>query len=157
MALNLQQGTLADIDFLIETRLEVLRAVFDISPDQDMSKLAETNRDYYTKSIPSGEHLACLAFEGDKFAGSGGICFYNIMPSLDNTNGKCGYIMNMHTRPNFRRKGVASAIICWLLDHAKQRNVTEITLEATPTGKLVYEKLGFVPLENNMLYFNKHA
>lgn len=144
------EAMLKDIDFLVEMRMEVLREVFSIPSEQDMSELEERNRLYYTHAIPTGDHIACLAFEDGVLAGCGGICFYQEMPSPDNPSGLCGYLMNVYTRPSFRKTGVGEYVVNWLIDKAKERGATKISLETTPTARHLYEKIGFVPMLNDM-------
>lgn len=39
--------------------------------------------------------------------GTGGISFYQVMPTYHNISGKKAYIMNVYTQPDYRRKGIA--------------------------------------------------
>jgi len=150
MAVTIRCASLDDLDFLVETRLEVLRDVFSIPPGQDVTDLEKANREYYTRAISGGEHIACFAFEDGVFAGCGGICFSKEMPSPDNPTGNCGYLMNIYTRPAFRRKGVGNDIVRWLVGQAHQRRIIKISLEASSKGRALYEKLGFVSMKNQM-------
>ena len=51
--------------------------------------------------------------------------------------------MNMYTKPEWRKKGIGTAILKKLLEEAKNRDITAVKLYATPMGKLLYEKHGF--------------
>jgi len=51
--------------------------------------------------------------------------------------------MNVYTRENFRRRGIGEQMVKFLIDEAKERGVTEISLDATDEGRFLYEKLGF--------------
>ena len=62
--------------------------------------------------------------------------------------------MNMYTKPKYRRKGIATKTLDLLVKDAKQRGITAILLEATAMGKLLYEKYGFVKMENEMELLN---
>ena len=59
--------------------------------------------------------------------------------------------MNMYTRPEYRRQGIARRMLDILISDAKSRGIRFITLEATQMGKPLYEKAGFVPLKNEMI------
>lgn len=84
-----------------------------------------------------------------------GVSFYKVMPTYSNPQGKNAYIMNMYTRPAYRRKGIASKLLDLLIREAINRGIKKISLEATEMGKLVYRRYGFVPMENEMEY-QKH-
>jgi predicted N-acetyltransferase YhbS len=46
--------------------------------------------------------------------------------------------------PDYRRRGIALALMQAACDHLQRCGVTTIKLDATPDGRLVYQKLGFV-------------
>ncbi len=58
--------------------------------------------------------------------------------------------MNMYTNPLYRRKGIAYKTLKLLVADAKERGVTAISLEATDMGKPLYEKFGFVKMNDKM-------
>ena len=105
---------------------------------------------YYIKAIPEETHTAFLVFDDDCFAGSGGISYYQVMPTFHNPSGNKAYIMNMYTRPEFRRKGIAYRMLDLLVGDAKAKGVSFITLEATAMGRPLYEKYGFILMNNEM-------
>ena len=58
--------------------------------------------------------------------------------------------MNMYTAPDYRRKGIAFKTLDLLIQDAKERGVTAISLEATDMGRPLYEKYGFVKMNDEM-------
>ena len=72
------------------------------------------------------------------------------MPSPDNPTGKCAYLMNIYTKPQFRKQGVGEAIIKWLVEQAIKRGISKIYLETSESGKRLYTKFGFVPMQDMM-------
>lgn len=47
--------------------------------------------------------------------------------------------------PDHRRRGIATALLGAALEHLRRRGVSTIKLDATPDGRPVYERFGFVP------------
>jgi GNAT superfamily N-acetyltransferase len=47
--------------------------------------------------------------------------------------------------PAYRRRGVATALTGAALGHLRRRGVSTVKLDATPAGRVLYERLGFVP------------
>lgn len=139
-----------DLELLVRTRIEVLRAANGLDGFVDMSEVEERSRAYYREALESGEHVAYLVFDGGELAGAGGISFYRLLPTCHNPTGENGYIMNMYTRPAFRRRGVAYQTLDLLVSAARERGVSRITLEATRMGRPLYEKYGFVGLKDEM-------
>lgn len=150
MEIQIRQATLQDLDLLIQWRMEVLREVFSLAPVLPTSGLEEENRRYYQRELPRGGHIACFAYRGEAIVGCGGICLYHEMPSPDNPNGKCAYLMNIYARPQFRRQGVGDAIVRWLIDQAEERGITKIYLETSESGRPLYRELGFTEMPDMM-------
>ena len=151
MDLNYRKATVEDISLLTKTRIEVLRAANGLSDDTDMTEVERQSYAYYRKALRDGTHTAFLAFDGDRFAGAGGISYYQVMPTYHNPSGNKAYIMNMYTRPEYRRQGIARRILDILISDAKARGISFITLEATSMGRPLYEAAGFVSMTNEMI------
>ena len=150
MNLTYKRATLEDIDVLTETRIEALRAANKLPDDTDMSEVKKQSYDYYKKALRDGTHIAYLIFEGERFAGAGGVSFFQIMPTYYNPSEKKAYIMNMYTHPDYRRRGIAYKTLDLLVKDAKSMGITNISLEATDMGRPLYEKYGFVKRNHEM-------
>lgn len=59
--------------------------------------------------------------------------------------------MNVYTAPDYRAQGIARRMVEWLIEEAKCRGVTEISLDATVSGRHLYRKLGFRDSEECMV------
>lgn len=140
----LRRATSDDLQTLLALREEVLVAVFGLAGDYDFAALDTHN--YFT----SGDYAILLAMEGERIAGCGAICFYRVMPSPDSPSGLCATIMNMYTRPEYRRRGIASQIVGELVELARERRATRLTLETTALGKHIYQRHGFAPNAEEM-------
>ena len=99
MEIQIRQATIQDLNVLMQWRMEVLHEVFSIPSERSVTELESENRRYYQTELPQGGHIACFAYVGEEIVGCGGICLYHEMPSPDNLNGKCAYLMNIYTRP----------------------------------------------------------
>ena len=150
MALTYKKATLEDIDILTETRIIVLRAANQLAEDVDMSTVKEQSYEYYKRALSMDSHVAYLVLDGDEFVGAGGISFFEVMPTYHNPTGKKAYIMNMYTKPEYRRQGIAFHTLDLLVEEAKARGIKAILLEATKMGRVLYEKYGFVKMNDEM-------
>ena len=90
-------------------------------------------------------------FDDEMFVGAGGISYFKVMPTYHNKTGNKAYIMNMYTHPDYRRRGIASAVLDLLVKEALTRGVEHISLEATSMGRPLYTKFGFVPMKDEMI------
>jgi len=143
MALSYKKATLTDLEILTETRIEVLRAANRLSDDVDMSEVKKQSLEYYQNALRNNTHLAYLIFDEEIFVGTGGISYFQVMPTYHNPTGKKAYIMNMYTNPGYRRQGIAFKTLDLLVTDAREKGITAISLEATDMGRPLYEKYGF--------------
>ena len=150
MELDYRKATTDDLDILTKTRIEVLRAANGLDDNTNMSRVEKETRAYYENALANGSHTAYLVFDGDVFIGAGGISYYTVMPTFHNPTGRKAYIMNMYTRPDYRRMGIAAKTLDLLIQDAKKRNITFISLEATDMGRKLYERYGFVSMTSEM-------
>ena len=150
MELIYKIASIEDLEVLVKTRIEVLRAANKLDDSVDMSVVEAESRTYYKKALADGSHTAILVFDGDKFAGAGGVSYYSVMPTYHNPSGRKVYIMNMYTKPEYRRRGIAFKTLDLLVSDAKNKGIAAISLEATNMGRPLYEKYGFVKMEDEM-------
>jgi GNAT superfamily N-acetyltransferase len=150
MNLTYKKAKIEDIDILTETRIQVLRAANQLSNEVDLSEVRKQSYHYYQKALCDGTHVAYLIFDEHRFAGAGGVSFFQVMPTYHNPSGKKAYIMNMYTSPEYRRKGIAYKTLDLLVEEAKSNGITSISLEATALGRPLYEKYGFINMNNEM-------
>lgn len=150
MDLIYKRATLEDINTLVETRIEVLRAANKLCADTDMGEVERQSYLYYQKALSDGSHIAYLVFDESGCIGTGGVSFFKVMPTYHNPSGKKAYIMNMYTNPKYRRKGIAYKTLDMLIKEIKSKGISSISLEATDMGRPLYEKYGFVKMNSEM-------
>lgn len=139
-----------DIESLVATRIEVLKAANKLRSDTEMKTVEEESEKYFRSGFESGSFEAYFVKDGDKIVGTGGVSFYQVMPTYHNSTGKKAYIMNMYTHPDYRRRGIACRVLDLLVEEIKKRGITVISLEATEMGRSLYEKYGFTAMPNEM-------
>ena len=149
-SLTIKKAGLPDLDILTQVRVRVLRAANRLDETVDMSLVEQESRRYYEKSLQDGSHAAYLVYDQDQVVGAGGVSFYQVMPTFHNPSGMKAYIMNMYTDPQYRRRGIAVRTLDLLVKECRERGVDFISLEATDMGRPLYEKYGFVKMEDEM-------
>ena len=145
-----KRATMEDIDELVRTRIIVLRAANKLPDDEDMFVVEKESYAYYRRALETGEHIAYLVYDNGAFVGAGGVSFYQVMPTYHNPTGKKAYIMNMYTASEYRRQGIAFHTLDLLVKDARKQGISQITLEATEMGRPLYERYGFVKMEDEM-------
>ena len=145
-----KRATMEDIDELVRTRIIVLRAANKLPDDEDMFVVEKESYAYYRRALETGEHIAYLVYDNGAFVGAGGVSFYQVMPTYHNPTGKKAYIMNMYAAPEYRRQGIAIHTLDLLVKDVRKQGVLQIALETTEMGRPLYEKYGFLKIEDEM-------
>lgn len=137
-----------DIELLMKIRLEMLRVVNDLS---DEYRYDEQFVAYSRKYFEEGDQTTVIALDGDEVIGCASMSYIWIMPTFSHPSGKRAHLMNVYTRENHRRQGISKHMVSMLIDEAKEKGATEISLDATDMGRPLYESLGFVASESCMV------
>lgn len=147
--MNVTIKEIKNLNTLLKWRGEVVENVFGVTATPE---LMDANRRYYSEHINNGTHIAFEAVAEDSPAGCGAICLTEELPSPDNPSGRCAYLMNIYVREEFRSRGVAHAIVRWLVDKARQLGCDKIYLETTDMAQSLYKSIGFNDLPGIMKY-----
>jgi ribosomal protein S18 acetylase RimI-like enzyme len=106
---------------------------------------------WITDRIAREEYLGWLAVTADGFAASGaGLWVREFPPGPRDMCGRRGYIFNVYTYPDFRRRGLARTLVCRALDWCRDSGINSVTLHASHDGQPIYEAIGF-KMNNEMI------
>lgn len=142
-------ATEEDMELLIQSRLEMLREVNGLPGEYEFSEeLIAHSRAYFG----GGNQTTVLALDKDRrVVGCATLCYIEMMPTFSHPTGKRAHLMNVYTKPEYRRQGTAQHMLRLLIREARERGVTEISLDATPSGRPLYKKCGFAESEECMV------
>lgn len=148
---TIRRATVEDIDLLVELREAMWQEGALEMDTADAGEALANARVYFEQKVPSGDYVCFLAEAEGRVVGVGGIFLFRHPPRPRSPRGVEGYILNMLTLREWRRKGVASAIMRELLGCAREAGAALVGLRASDDGRRVYEKFGFAPDPNYML------
>lgn len=137
------KATANDISTLVEHR--ILFAI-ELSNNRDEILIQACRKqltEYFEKATSDNSCISFIAKCEGEVAGIGSVHLREMPGNFKNPSGKWGYIMNMYTVPQHRRKGVCRGILNALVDEASQYGITGFELHATKEGELVYKQEGF--------------
>ena len=131
-----------DINALTEMRLEYLSE--DNSPlsGQEADSIRKALPGYFTVHLGRDLFAYVVREDGDIVS-----CAFLLVvekpmsPSFP--NGKTGTVLNVYTRPEYRRKGCAGAVMRKLTSDAKEMDLSVVELKATQAGIPLYRSVGF--------------
>ena len=149
--MEIRVATKNDIDFLISVRLEMLKVVNNLPEDYEFSdKVIKESRDYFC----NGDHINVIAVDDDMVIGCASMCFFRIMPTFSHPTGKRAHLMNVYTRCEYRRQGIARKMVELLIEKTWEKGATGISLDATALGRPLYESIGFTNSTECMVLTN---
>ncbi|MBN2352909.1 MAG: GNAT family N-acetyltransferase [Spirochaetales bacterium] len=141
----------ADIPVLAEYRFAMFSEMY---PEKDLSGVREefikAAVGYYREKLGTDGEVSLVAKCGGETIASGTIMFQLRPPGVNRLRNLFGYILNMYVRPEWRRKGAATAVMQALHDEARKRGAVRVGLHASSAGAAVYAGLGYVNKESYM-------
>jgi len=138
--MKLIKATSEHIELLMAIRLEMLKVVNHLPADYAYDPAFVAN---IRKNFLEGDQTDVLCLDNGEPVACATLCYLSMMPTFSHPTGKRSHLMNVYVRKEFRRQGLAKQMLTMLIDEAKARGVTEISLDATEAGRPLYENLGF--------------
>ena len=149
-ALTPRRAGLDDVEALVRLRLALLREIGELQPGDDEPALAEAIRRYLAGALPGEACAGWVVTDGARIVAGGLLVFFYRPPSARNPAGVEAYVLSMYTEPAWRSRGLATAILRAMLGFAREGAARRIWLHATPEGRPVYERAGFVAGASDM-------
>ena len=136
-------ATHADLDKLVQGRLDFIAALGTPAPVEDLDKIRESIRYFYQTRL--GQDIHCYLVEEDgNVAAIGFLQAHVVAYHPGCPTQRFGRITNMLCYPEYRLRGFARQTMNALIGLAKEMDFDYITLDASKMGRHLYESLGFV-------------
>jgi GNAT superfamily N-acetyltransferase len=122
------------------------------SDDAGVQALRRSSETAFAAALGDGSLRAWLAFDGERPVGTASLMFLPSLPRLGVEVVCDGRVRNVYVEPTHRRRGIALALMRVVLDEAASANVDRLTLGTSTLGRSLYERLGFVQKEDELIY-----
>ena len=141
---SIRRAAPSDLPAIIEFRLAMLDDVFgaEYGPVADPAAMRRDNESWLTEHF-GRDFSAWIAEIDGRPVASAGLLWFSHPPGPANPLGREAYILNVYTRPEARRLGLARALMERLIEEARASGVRRIWLRASPAGRPLYEDMGF--------------
>jgi ribosomal protein S18 acetylase RimI-like enzyme len=149
---SIRQATVSDIPSIARHRAAMFRDMGKLAAARE-APLEQATAAYLGDAMPRGDYLAWVAEDESApplVIGGAGVQLRPILPRPRDSEGDLelgpeAIVLNVYVQPAWRRRGVAAALMRALLDDLAARGIRRVVLHASPDGRGLYEKLGFVP------------
>lgn len=155
--MEIRKAAIHDCDQLTQLRIDMRNEREHPCSGDFQNTFYHSTFQYFTENIESGNFIAYIAVEKDEIIATSGLCFCFAPPTYKVPDGKIAYIMNMYTKPAYRKRGIAAKLLDCIVQEAICRDCTEILLNASDMGKPIYQKYGFTEVENEMVYYAEQS
>lgn len=137
-----EKATIQDINVLTDLRIAYLQEDLGTITDEDMNSIRTMLPVYYEKNL--NENLMVYVVRKDEDIISCAFLLIVEKPmSPSFITGKTGIVLNVYTKPEYRKKGYAKKLMTMLLEDATVQGVSVIELKATEDGYSLYKSVGF--------------
>ncbi len=143
MIISYKKATVEDITTLVENRILFALELSGEQNDRAIQSLRIQMIHYFTKATKDNTCISVISKCDDVVSGIGSVHLREMPGNFKNPCGKWGYIMNMYTIPEFRRKGICKGILNLLVEEGRKIGISAFELHATKEGEPVYQKNGF--------------
>lgn len=140
---TLRAAKVEDAEVLVAHRRAMF---FDIGyQDRDsLDGMASRFREWVRPRLESGEYRAWLAVTPEGAAAAGAAIWLMDWPPMPFAVGSPrGNILNVYTRPESRRQGLARRLMETVLEWCRANHVEIVILHTSDEGRALYESLGF--------------
>lgn len=139
-------------DEFCRLRIELFKELGEIDENAGISELEAATKRYYQSHI-NKDLFSWGIFQGGELVSVGSLCLFNRIPYGGNLNGAEGYVLNIYTSPQFRKRGFANRILNKIAEYAGENNIKRLFMNSSEQGKNLYSRLGFTEKGNEMELF----
>jgi GNAT superfamily N-acetyltransferase len=148
---SIRPATPDDIAALSRLRIELFQELGELQDSAAAAGLRALTEHAYSDGLAKKTCLAWLAEAPDATAvGTATFQLFPKLPSPANPMPIEGYLLGVFVVPEWRRRGIASALVAGVIQSARHRGIHRIRLHTTPAGRRTYQRAGFEARLNEM-------
>lgn len=142
MSIILTNGTKEDIPELVRLRLAYIDDDFGTVSGEVRMHLEAQLYDFFQRKLETG-CIAFIAKDGDRTVSSALLIIEEKPANPSFIHGMTGNVLSVYTEPDYRHRGLCTALMENLIAYAKEHGIDKLNLSATEDGCPIYKKLGF--------------
>jgi Acetyltransferases len=132
-----------EVELLTNYRLAYLTELQGEQTDEYQQKLRDDLNAYFRQALAEDRFFAYLAELKGEILSFGAMVIKKIPGDFNQSSYLEGDILNMFTIPVARRNGISAMILQQLINEARNRGISKISLHTSKDGEKLYRKYGF--------------
>ena len=151
--IRIRAATAVDIPHIVHHRKQMF-ADMGRGRVEERDRMAITTAAYLREAMPAGRYHGWLAETADGAIVAGaGVVIAAWPGSPEDQSPRRGWILNVYTEPEFRRRGIARRLMDTLIEWCRAEGFGSVALHASDSGRALYEQVGFRPTNEMRLTF----
>lgn len=138
----IRKAGINDIDELIKIRIAYLKEDYGNISLEQIDQLKRQLKEYYSNHIDS-DMIAYISEENSEVISSVFLIVIEKPANPTFMSGKIGNILNVYTKPEYRKKGIGGQLLKSAINEARKMNLSYLELKSTKAGFKLYNELGF--------------
>ncbi len=149
--LETRSATAADAA-LISAHRRAMFADMGRTPDSILDAMCRNSEPWVTRVIVEGKYAGWIIEDAGKPIASAGLLVLDWPPHpLDPACEHRGYLLNVFVEPEYRKRGLAHALVDLCMAEARRRHLRVVALHSSDAGRPIYEGFGF-RITSEMIY-----
>lgn len=141
-SVRFEKSGIGDLDQLAALRIAYLLEDHGTIPQEQLTQISEKLPLYFRKHLNKDLFVYTAKSQNDIVS----CCFLLVTEKPSSPafiNGIVGTVMNVYTKPEYRRQGLAGKLLKMLLDDSEKMGLDFVELKATDSGYRLYKSVGF--------------
>lgn len=137
-----EKATINDIPNLIELRIAYLLEDYGKISENKLAAIANNLHIYFQEHL-NKDLLVFVCRDENKIVSCCFLCITEKPSNPTFINGKTGTVLNVYTKPEYRKNGIARNLLEMLIAESKKAGLDFVELKATDSGYNLYKSIGF--------------
>lgn len=143
--ITIRAATLLDAETLIRHR-RMMWLDMGRQGEENFAVMEMAAREYFQTALPDGSYRGFVAMNPtNEVVGGVGVVVSPWPGQLGSRLPKRAMILNMYVEREYRRRGIARALMEKAIEWCRENGFSNVGLHASEEGRPLYEKLGFEP------------
>lgn len=138
----IRKAGINDINELIKIRISYLKEDYGNISLEQIEQLKKQLKEYYINHIDR-DLIAYIADESSEIISSAFLVVIEKPANPTFISGKIGNILNVYTKTEYRKKGIAGQLLKLAISEAREMKLSYLELKSTEAGFNLYKELGF--------------
>lgn len=141
--MKVREAVAADIPALVALRMALFGELGELDDPLAEPELRQATQAYFSEAMGQGSARTWVVEVNGEPVACGTLALFVRPPYPGNLAGREAYLLNMYTRPAWRKRGMASALLEAMQAHAREQRLGKLWLHASEEGRALYERFGF--------------